>query len=372
MMAKQKPAATPKKSERIIVFDIIRITAILLVILNHAYNYLLMGDGGATYHLLLQYLGRLGVPMFLMITGIFQLRKGFDKDDEVISFWRSRALKLYLQTVAWIIVMFVVDGFLLHITNRTAPTDLAKEMLFLAPIPSEPQMWYMPVIIGVYIALPFVAKLLHTYSLRVFLVPVGLLLAGSILIPFVNDAMLTLAWITETERLNWLTDTSFFGGYFAIYLLAGYAIVWKKWLAKINPAILILILTAAACAGVSYQTWLGADDVWYNSVFVLIGGVTLFALLYRLLSNFRPTKTIRSVIQKLSSASFTVYFIHYMIIHTTMLIAPLTRGSFKNAVILFLTTSVISFAMALFMKWLWGLFYGLIVANRRIRASNHH
>lgn len=337
--------AIQNSRERIIVFDVIRVVAILLVVLNHVYDSLFYGST-VPYHSIFQALGRMGVPMFLMMTGYFQLRKEFSATEDVYKFWRSKTLKLYLATVAWIIVMFIVDGFLLQLTDQSSPFDLFKEILFLQQVPVESQMWYMPFILGVFLAIPFFAKLVHSYDVKVFILPAALVLFAAVLVPLANSFIRT-AGVGE-GNLSFLLDLSYFGGFFSLYIIAGYAVVKKKCLNRLKPIINLALIIAIIILGLFIGYRFEAESIWgwYDSLFVLSAGVLVFLFFYNTLKNVRVSEAIGKILKTLSDNSFKVYFLHYMVINTILKFFPLQQPNLLEAIGLFAVASFVSFAIA--------------------------
>lgn len=104
------------------------------------------------------FVGRMGVPLFLCISGVLLLGREY----QVKQFYKRSLLPLVITTELWIIInyLFVCSP----VQNHSFRIDeLLREMLFLKD-PSLSHMWYMPMIIGIYVAVPFLAKLLHTWE----------------------------------------------------------------------------------------------------------------------------------------------------------------------------------------------------------------
>ncbi|MDR1713120.1 MAG: acyltransferase [Coriobacteriales bacterium] len=347
-------------------FDVIRIVAILLVIANHVGDQLLAQteqlDAG-TPALVCYALGRLGVPLFLMLTGILNIRKQYPQTADVLHFWRDKTLRLYLQTLAWILVMYIVDTFIFG--YEIPPLTLVNELFFLHGVPNNNQMWYMPFIIGYFLAIPFVSRLLHAYDLRIFLLPAALVFFGASLLPTINVFIVNLN--PEVIPSSFGLNMGFFGSYFALYLLIGYGILERCWLRRI-PALALLVLVVAALVGaIAFMRWSAQMDdprgLWYDSPFMLLGGISLFLLLLKLCQGRHLPPLTSRLLQRLSQATLTVFFVHYMVLHLIELWLPITPYDYPAALLLLLGTAVLSFAIAIIIS--------LIARKTRSMLPNH-
>lgn len=145
--------------------DVVRATAILCVVLCHSveafYRPVLLGQLQVSFPLwnienLLFTVGRMGVPLFLATTGALILPRDYP---DVSAFYKKSLLPLFLTTEIWIFFNYIFCCVIEHQTFNIS--RLLLEMLFLKSS-SLSHMWYMPVILGCYIALPFLSRLLQT------------------------------------------------------------------------------------------------------------------------------------------------------------------------------------------------------------------
>lgn len=141
--------------------DVVRATAILCVVLCHSveafYHPVLLGQLQVSFPLwnienLLFTIGRIGVPLFLATTGALMLSRDYP---DVSAFYKKSLLPLFLTTEIWIFFNYIFCCVIEHQTFNIS--RLLLEMLFLKSS-SLSHMWYMPVILGCYIALPFLSR----------------------------------------------------------------------------------------------------------------------------------------------------------------------------------------------------------------------
>lgn len=147
------------KKDRIIYLDIARTFAIIFVVLCHSveliYKMNLQGWvsislNARIFKTIVFTLGRIGVPLFLFLTGYLLLNRKYDNDADIKKFYKNNLLSLIVTTEVWILIYNI---FLSLYNNKPFDTySLIKEMLFLQKVPLM-NMWYMPIIIGIYILL---------------------------------------------------------------------------------------------------------------------------------------------------------------------------------------------------------------------------
>lgn len=75
-------------------------------------------------------------------------------------------------------------------------------------------------IIGIYIALPFVAVVFRNFSFRSFSLPLGVLLIVQFVLPFISNISVVFGFSPIAG--NSALDISFFGGAYGLYIVFGY------------------------------------------------------------------------------------------------------------------------------------------------------
>ena len=144
--------------------DLVRAIAILTVLYIHATDgiYIISSDAIMNYTLFSRifqfaslFIGRIGVPFFLMITGYLLLDRAYD-DEKVRRFWTKNCKGLIIVTVIWSAI-YAVSILYVSLFSTNVNTIEAGNLFFS-------HMWYMPMIIGMYLSLPFVASALSHYK----------------------------------------------------------------------------------------------------------------------------------------------------------------------------------------------------------------
>ena len=105
---------------------------------------------------------------------------------------KTSVLPLIATTEIWAILNYF---FAVAVYRREFSfTGLLKQMLFLDDSPLS-HMWYMPMIIGLYIFVPFLSKIFQQYGqIKYYIIPLLLVAFGSVIIPtltvFLNEDVL--------------------------------------------------------------------------------------------------------------------------------------------------------------------------------------
>lgn len=346
-------AIKSKTKGRIVWVDYARALAILTVVLCHAtesvYKMNLEGVGEASAFSQLSAftlftIGRLGVPLFLFMSGYLMLDRFYGLDD-CKRFWRTKWCGLLVATEVWVVLYFL---FLNATQGRPLSLSLLlSNMLFLEPV-GMGHMWYMPMIIGLYLFLPFIANGLKMLDDdRALRFPLAIMVALLFVIPVLSATKQALGGSSEAT----LIDAGFSGGVYGCYMLLGYCV--KKEAFKAIPRWLVVVAGIAAFVltillqmfsygeGVRY-------NVWYNNGLLLLSGISLFELLSRALT-LRPNRTVAV----LSYYSFALYLVHFPV---RLLLAPIVlkwpfveaSPNFFGVLVLF----VVVLAISLLLCWM--------------------
>lgn len=305
------------EKNRIIYLDIARTFAIIFVVLCHSveliYKMNLQGWvsislNARIFKTIVFTLGRIGVPLFLFLTGYLLLNRKYDNDADVKKFYKNNLLSLIVTTEVWILIYNI---FLSLYNNKPFDTySLIKEMLFLQKVPLM-NMWYMPMIIGIYIAIPYVSKVVHTFSIKTLKIPIILVFVCIFIMPTLNLILKTF----KLDQYNCILDISFLGGGYGLYIVGGYLIREKiikkiktKWL--VFTSILFFIIS---CYIQIFEFEYKIEyNIWYNSPFIFICTFALFELFTRInTDNFN--KWIVKIFTYISKISLSIFFMHIIV-----------------------------------------------------------
>ena len=340
------------KKNRIEFLDIARTFAIISVVLCHSveliYNMKLEGWENLSvqsqmFRTICFTIGRLGVPIFLLITGYLILNKQIDNDDDVINFYKKNLLPLVVTTEIWIVIYNIFIPIYTH--ERFEFSSLIKNMLFIEQVPLM-NMWYMPMIIGMYIALPFVSKIMHTFSMKSLKFAMIIVFLLKFLLPTINVVLN----IWNLKLLGNIIDIGFLGGGYGLYIVSGYLISrgkLKKEKSR-NICIIGIISFVLACVIqiISYNNLI-EYAIWYDSVFIYICTICIFELCTRInIQNIN--KRVINASTYISKISLSIFFLHIIIaMIATPIIGKLAIINPVKVLILFTVTFGISIIIIL-------------------------
>lgn len=258
-------------------------------------------------------IGRLGVPIFLMLSGYLLLsRHQVTNLQEYMAFLKKKWVPLLICYEVWIVIY---NLFLFIYRNQFDTTSFVQQLTFQR-FPDFSHWWYMPMIVGMYLFIPMLS-VMKQYLGKRFIEWVF----------FISVLVHVLFPITSRKIL---LDLSYFGSCYLTYILFGYVCFLnidkiKRYL--INPwsrlykvdfpgrvrAVVLCLLTLVlygVCVYVQIRTY-GKNSpyfIWYDNPYLILCSFGLF-LCFLFLNNVSSKLAIG-----LSMASFPIYLIHNIVI----------------------------------------------------------
>lgn len=284
--------------------DFVRAIAILTVLYIHATDgiYIISSDAIVNYTIYSRifnyaslFIGRIGVPFFLMITGYLLLDRTYN-DERVRKFWEKNCKGLIIVTIIWAAIYALSLQF---VTIKSGQVNFAEAgNLFFS------HMWYMPMIIGMYLSMPFVSSALEKFDTQTIWQATIVFTFLAFLLPFIT-IVLDMHGITNVNIQYCL---GFSGGVYGIYIILGY-LVKKGQFKHYNTGKLILIalISFVICVLFQYYSFTKGYNfvLWYEFPFILTGSFAIFELSSR-------RKHIRAfpLVSFLAKYSFAVFLVH--------------------------------------------------------------
>ena len=335
-----KPSAAHMTiGSRVNKLDYIRCLAILLVVVCHCNERLYGKIAAPQLRITLSYsaffaLGRIGVPLFLFLTGSLVLSKLVKGNDDVASFYKRKLLPLVVSAALCTAFYYVRSILILD-----QPFDIFQAFRILLLLENCPRavLWYLPMIIGIYIALPFVAVVFRNFTFRSFSLPLGVLLLVQFVLPFVSNISVVFGFSPIAG--NSALDISFLGGAYGFYIIFGYFVQSGAFDINNNSRAILtagvtsfLFLVVMLFISTTYQR---GYVLWYSDLLLLIASCCLYLLLFSYLRLRRC-----HVIELISRASFGIYLVHYAVIDLFQ--SPFIAMSQMGALGYFASVSILS------------------------------
>ena len=352
-----------KQGEQNGALDLIRTAAILLVVLNHAVKnvYSMYPDQINALSKLNRLfcftsftLGCLGVPLFLMLTGYLMLPRRYD-ETQIRRFYKHNFLRLLLVWELWILVY---DLFLCWF--QKTPFDVVEYLrrAFFLEQAGLVHAWYMPMIIGIYLVLPFAAIALQHMNGKVLAGILAAVYLFQMVVPSIG--VFQSAGILSGEPLEGKLDLDFTGNYYGVYLILGYCCA--RWKERMNGFInkdypgknksrhrqsgmfLVLLFFCVLLSGVWMQIRIYATgymySIWYNNFLLPVMGTCMFLEMEKIHLKSACSKIVR----RLSTDAFGVFLLHEPVLMVMMRYAGGPSGRAEDVVLVEILVSAISFA----------------------------
>lgn len=288
--------------KRIFYLDELRAIAIFAVILCHVANiYPYLTDSlKAAIPYFCSDLGRIGVPIFLMLSGALLLNREY----EIGLFLKKRFSRILVPFIFWVIVIvllkfFVFGNSVMEIWDWTRGIGLT---------------WYIWELIGLYLSIPIINVFISKYDMKgvkYFLI------------------IWVISLIFSTFKITYFTHLSFnfFAGLMG-YMVLGYYL--KNIEFKINDKTMILLgfVMFIVCYLINCnQSLIIKDTIDYLTFTMILQSVGVFIIFKHIFSysqknsnsgigkvhNFIENSLIGKAIVSISVCSYGMYFIHYIL-----------------------------------------------------------
>lgn len=332
------------EKERIQNLDIARTFAIICVVLCHSVEMAYLGikyeqlsNVSQIFRVIFFTIGRMGVPIFLLLTGALTLKKQIENDDDVSKFYKKNLIPLFITIEIWNVLYNI---YLASVNKYFSIEKFIKDILFLKQV-NLPNMWYMPMILGMYLAIPFIAKIIKTFSIKTIKIPMIIVFINAVVLPSANEVF--KIWKLQVGQM--IINLSFLGGVYGLYIILGYYI--KDGLLKKYKDIFLAIIASVSFIHVcvfQYITFkVGKGyNVWYNFITLFICTVCIFELFTRI-KNRDNKKYLVKLSKYISKISLGIFFVHEIFVKIFVkYTAKLSISNPLESIILFVGTTVCS------------------------------
>ncbi|MCL2134736.1 MAG: acyltransferase [Candidatus Bathyarchaeota archaeon] len=294
----------------VISVDLIRVVAIFAVIVLHAVVYasndVLIQNNLTVYRgwVVTGYLSfsRIGVPLFLMLTGALLLAPS-KKDEDISIFFKKRFIRVGLPFLFWGVIYFLWD---IYIENQAVTQEFIIRGILSGPYIT---FWYLYMLLGLYLVTPLLRVMVANFTNKHF--------KYFIILWFVGITL--TAWIKFVSNGQYQID----GNLFLIPLSVGYFVMGAYFVnIQVKRKILgvFTVLGLALTVIATYLVvWSGGSNMYffqeYSSFTVILASVSLFMLLNSYGKSFEVYQAEKSswkhrVLHVISENSLSIYLFH--------------------------------------------------------------
>ncbi len=320
-------------AKRFAYMDCIRITAVFLVIVNHTNSDVFQSSTPARFawwaSIVWYYVSKMGVPLFVMVSGACLLSKVDAYKKAFQRFFRIGA----------VLVLFSYLYFIVDVVQGYGGVKDALNVLGFFKIiwhgPITDSFWYLYFYLGLMLMLPWLQRLAKAMQRRDLLYLIILSFGLGAIWPLVTHYVPTLAA----------------SGYFSVPLFSVYLGVFfaghyiHAYVEKISKAlcVFVIVLSLAASTLLTYNEYLavnGAGRYWFMDdrtappIFVILSALAVMTLLKSAIK--APGKRMKSRLQTLGGCAFGIYLIQDFFIEQSryLLFTPLKQQISPMAAVL--------------------------------------
>ncbi len=321
--------------------DIARIIAIFAVVMIHcSAPFVAYYEPSTTEFIfgnIFDSISRIGVPLFLMISGSLFLDEC--KEIKLKNILTKNVKNLAIITLFWATAYSLVYNFIFSfITNK----KVNIKALISGILNGHYHMWYLYVIIGLYIITPFLKKIVckDNKKMVIFFIIASIVIEFSIpAIKMTGELGLNVSFITE-----WINNfrVDFFGGYIT-YFLVGWYIVHIGIRRKLIKYIIYFLGVLSLALTILYVNITGDYNNAYENIGLLVFMYSTSVFLA--INNIKLNLTEKTVkrLTRISKLIFGVYIIHIIILSTFTNIFVYDKNPFLYIIMSFVIVLCCSF-----------------------------
>lgn len=325
-----QPTQIQKQDQcRAIPVDLIRTIAILGVLLLHSANDLTLQviSNLEIWRWLIvdvyQSVGRMGVPLFVMLTGALLL--GSSKTEDLGVFFRKRFSRIGLPFVFWTVAYFFWD---VYVEGQQVTQGFIVQGILTGPYF---QFWYLYMLMGLYFLTPFLRLMVPHMTNKLYKYFMFLWFVGVSLVPLIQLAT------------PYYFNPNLFAipGYLGYFILGAYLINVRMKRSTLMALLCVgIALTAIGTFQMSRTVGGGASFYFqeYLSPTMILSSISFFLLLntYKT-SNDQPTNQSwrRRIMRVISENTLGIYLFHMMVIYTLQngLLGVTLNGNTLNSIV---------------------------------------
>lgn len=296
---------TDRTKKRIATYDLVRVIAITLVILTHAREIAGPYENNELFNIIGYSIDRNGVPLFFFLTGALVLTKAHTIS--ILSFYRKRIPQYLLCLFVYSLLTNTIYQFTLGNKSLTDAILIGWHTngFIGANIGVAHQLWFMYLIIGVYLIIPFLSRLLNQLTKTQIFIFIALAVFTGAFQSSFPSAITSFVERLEKNLLGEVLPYFVFG-----YLIQRFNIRLKT---KREISFVIAALISAFVLFDSFEIVYGYKPEWHwyhTSVPIMITSSCLFVLI-----NSLPIQFLPKIFENISRLSFGMFLVHFIFIY---------------------------------------------------------
>jgi len=290
----------PDNNKEINYINILRIIACFMVIINHTNGYILEYDSiiNSTFYCITFSLCKIGVPLFLMITGCLILDKKYN-------------YKKIIKCILRVLIPALGISLVLYIKN--VGINNLDFIYFFKSILSKPYIipfWYIYALIGVYCSLPFIQKMVKEFKKTDYLIFLLLFLVFPTFINLLNSYI--------DININYNFQLAFFPIIISTVICGNFISkldITKKYLII---SIITFIFSFSIMFLSMYIPYIDNGEISYildswNTFPVILMSISTFYIIRHIYEKIKLSYKVNKIISKVSSTTFGIYLFHYIL-----------------------------------------------------------
>jgi len=271
-----------------------------------------------------QSIGRMGVPLFVMLTGALLLAPS--KNEELGVFFKKRFARIGLPFVFWAVAYFL---WAIYVENQQVSNSFFVQGILTGPYF---QFWYLYMLMGLYLLTPILRLMVAQASEKLYRYFMAIWFVGVSLVPL----------ITTFSSYDVNPNLFAIPGYVGYFVLGAYLVnvrIRRKYLVALLA--LGIALTAIGTFQVSRTIGGGTSFYFqeYLSPTMILASISFFLLLNTFrapieLAYAKPSWR-RRIMAAISENTLGIYLFHMMIIYTLQngLLGVTLNGNTVNSII---------------------------------------
>ncbi len=304
----------PKESnKRIYYLDILRVIACLAIIMIHTSSRFVIKDFGSSNFYVGNFfdsIARIGVPIFIMISGSLMLDKNYKYTNKKLINHISKMIRFL---IFWSILYSVIYNIFIPIFIKHEPLDIVKFIESI--IDGHFHLWFIYMIIGLYLIVPLLRLWVKDENKKY----VEYFIVISVILSFIMPEIILIGSYYNTlfEHINIALSNinlKYVEGYTTYFILGwylnNYNIKNKKLLYILGIISIIITFGSTAILSISKETAIQMYDNLTINVF--FQSIMIFVIIKDKYKNIEYTN--KKIISNISKNSLGIYAIHPLII----------------------------------------------------------